>query len=484
MPATAGVLECEEVDTIFAMAEQKVTDRLIRFKMVTKNAYYGKIPDGKMFPLKSGTRIKGFKLGRIGIPNCTGWRPVQDELCSTNACSFEPDVIQHGHDDYFFSLVQKDLRTDWLCIDSLALREMAEEEVMHLEEGLQLASRYVHEEFRRSRYLLFGKHKLLGVLPNAEAEDFENSRACENSMTTNAYVFETRDNGEIDECHIRVRVPVASIPLISELTLDQLDYASIRLEYEDEMFMNDFGLFDVLLADKRVSNRLALQEDEDMRNSASQGGNGWSLVDLRQTYGTERVLRNYSLRTDIHAMRFYADTEFNATLDPFDEDVPETWPRFERVFPYVAQKAGVAGVHFVTNENYLNAPFGISTIMNTRVMDVMSFPNVVRVGGAAKVGGFGYEGTAQWQNPDWPCNVNRDKGFWKMRFRLAARQNRDEQGYSWFHRIDRRMRLVGNPCPLPTKLCTDEVTAYCFSGMGGEFGDSGNGENRAIDQGI
>lgn len=453
--------------------------------MVTKNAYYGKIPDGKKFPLGSGTRIKGFKLGRIGIPDCTGWRPIVDELCSTNACSFEPDVIQHGHGDYYFSLVEKDLRTDWLCIDSLSLREMAEEEVMHLEEGLQKATRYVHEEFRRSRYLLFGKNKLTAVLPDGLTDDEKaNYKSCADAMTDNAYVFEVRDNGEIDECHIRVRVNPSKINDISELTLDQLEYAEQRLEYEDEMFLRDVGLYDVLLCDKRVANKLALQESEDMNNSPSQGGNGWNLVDLRQAYGTQRVLRDFSLRSDIHAMRFYPDVEFNATLATYDADAPDTWPRFFRVFPYVARNAAVAGVEYVTNENYLRAPFGISTIMSSRVMDVMSFPNTVSVGGARKVGGFGYEGTAQWQNPDWPCNPNRDKGFWKLRFRLSARQNRDEEGYSWFHRIDHRMRLVGNTCALEKPECHDEVTAYCYSGMGGGLQDPGTGENRAIDEGI
>lgn len=482
MAESIGVLGCEEVDTIFALSEQKVTDNLIKKKMVTRNAYYGKIPDGMKFPLGSGTRIKGYKLGKIGIPNCTGWRPVEDELCSTNACSSDPDVIQHGHGDYFFSLVQKDLRTDWLCIDSLALREMAEEEVMHLEDGLQSAARYVHEEFRRSRYLLFGRNKIVGLVARDATSGLpvETQSTCEDSLLQDSYVFEVRDNGEMDECHIRVKVDPASIDLISELTLDMLDFAEERLEYEDEMFMDDYGLHDVLLADKRIANKLALQEDDLMHNSSSSGGS--NLLDLRQAYGTQRVIRDYSLRSDIHAMRFYPDAITNATLAPYDENAPETWPRFERVFPYVPVKAAVAGVEFVTNPAYLKAPFGISTILNKRVMSVMSFPNVVGVAGAKKVGGFGYEGTVQWQNPDWQCNVNRDKGFWKMRFRLAAKQNRDEEGYSYFHRIDRRRTMTGNPCPLPVAPCYEDVAAYCFSGMGADPVGF-NGENRAIGEG-
>lgn len=475
------MLECEEIDTIFAVSEQKVTKNLIRKKIVQKNAYWGKIPDGEKFPLGSGTRIKGFRLGRIGVPNCTGWRPVEDELCSTNACDFEPDVIQHGHDDYFFSLAQKDLRTDWLCIDSLALREMPEEEVMHLEEGLQDATRYVHEEYRRSRFLLFGRNKHVAVvgLDDDTGLPLESTNECDAEIRDNAYLFEVRDNGEMDECHVVVCVDPSQINRIGEMSLDMLDDAAENLEYKDSSFLDTTGLFDVLLADRKMAQKLAFSEATELGGTDS---GMWDLKDLRKNFGTQKVARDmFSLRHDFHAMRFYPDTDHNATLEAFNQNNPNTWPRFERVFPYVAVDADVAGVKFVVNKDYLKAPFGISTIMSTRVMSVMSFPNVQKVAGAAKVGGFGYEGTAQWQNPDWPCNVNRDKGFWKLRFRLAAKQQHDDEGYSWFHRIDRRLALVGNPCPLPADPCVEEVSAYCFKGFGV---DSGHGENRAIDESI
>ena len=476
-----AVLECEQIDTIFALSEQKVTEGLLSKKQVPANAYYGKVNEGGTWPMHSGTSWKGHKLGRIGIPDCTGWRKIEDGLCATNLCSFEPDVIQHGHEDYYFSAVMKDLRTDWICIDSLAFREMPEQEIMKLEEGLRASARYVHEEFRRSRYLAYTKNKLIGVLPDDGGDPNLDSRVCQDALTQNGYVFELRDNGELDECHVRARIDPDNLDYISEFSLDMADYAVERLQYEDERYLGDTGLFDLLLADRNMSNRLAIQESQDMQNSPVYGGSGYNLVDLRRTYGTQRVLRDYSMRADIHAMRFYPDTVANAALEAYDADNPTTWPRFFRVFPYVPVQASVAGIKFVTNEAYLKAPFGISTILNRRVMTVMSSPNVVSVGGAAKVGGFGYDGTAQWQNPDWPCNVNRDKGFWKLRFRLAARPDYDEEGYSYFHRIDRGTRLVGTDCPIPTTPCSSEVSAYCYAGMGG---DPVFGENRAIDERI
>lgn len=481
------MLDCEQLDTIFAMSEQKVTRNLIRKKIVAANVYYGKIKDDEAFPLHSGTRIKGFRLGRIGVPDCTGWRPVEDTLCSTNACSFEPDVISHGHSDYFFSLVQKDLRTDWLCLDSLSLREMPDDEIAHLEDGLQSAARYVHEEFRRSRFLLFGRNKLVTLVAADENGDPSiDSQTCDDSETVNnGYVFEVRANGEMDECHVRVCVLPSKVAFISELTLDQLDYATERLQYEgDDTMMNQIGLHDVILPGQRIANQLALQENALMDHAVSYRGGSFDLLELRQTFGTERVIRNYSLRSDIHAMRFYVDSVFNSANDidddDFDQNNPNTWPRFQRVFAYIPIKSAVAGIEFKTNPDYLRAQFGIATILTPRVMDVMSFPNTVRVGGAARVGGFGYEGTAQWQNPDWQCNVNRDKGFWKMRFRLAARPQRDEEGYSWFIRLNNKRALRGNDCALVAAPCQEDVTPYCFEGMGGSV-ESELGTNASID---
>jgi hypothetical protein len=480
-------LECEQIDTLFIESEQAVTRGLITKKMVAKNAYYGKVPDGGQFPLNSGTRIKGLRLGRIGMPNLgTGWRPVEDEACTTNACDWDPEVISHGHSDYFFSLVQKDLRTDWVCIDSLAFRSMPEQELAHLEDGIRNISRAVHEEFRRSRFLLFGRNKLLALVgEDGEGVPNEAEIACSDAgMLTNGYVFETRANGEMDENHVRVRVDPVDVGLerIAELSLDMLDFARARLAYEEDSYLEGTNLFDTLLPDPNMSNKLALQENERVDSAASNGV--YNGINLSQDYGTERVLRKYAMRDDIHAMRFYPDVAFNEDLVAsegyaYDDENPETWPRMVRVHAYKPVKSKVAGVEFVLDPAYLRAPFGITTIMQKEVMSVMSFPNVQRVGNAAKVGGFGYEGTAQWQNPDWPCNVNRDKGFWKLRFRLAAKQEKDELGYSWFHRVDKSIRLVGNKCSLPTNPAIEAVTPYCYEGLGGPV-DSGLGVNAAI----
>jgi hypothetical protein len=62
---------------------------------------------------------------------------------------------------------------------------------------------------------------------------------------------------------------------------------------------------------------------------------------------------------------------------------------------------------------------------------------------------------------------------------MAAKPNYDEEGFSWLHRINRRLKLVGNVCPLPTVSCSEEVTPYCYEGLGGAI-DSDLGVNAAV----
>lgn len=477
---------CKQIDLGFLLSEQKVSEDLTKKKMVASNAYYGKVPDGKPFPLRSGTRIKGNRLGRITPPDGGGWQPVEDGLCSTNACDSSAEVVSHGNEEFYFSLVQKALRTDWLCLDALALREVPEEEIAHLESGLQSASRYVHEEFRRTRYLHFCANKMVTVLAEEGSTGMplsENVTSCDgDEQDNNGWIWETRDNGEIDENHVRVCVNPEKPGLIGGLSLDNLDYASERLGYEDESYMGGTMLFDVLLANIKLSNQLALQEDDKMNNAASYGG--YNMLELAQAYGTQRVLRNYSLRSDMYSARFYPDAAFNALLADedgyaFDEDDPNTWARFVRVYPFLPRKANVSGIDKITNPNYLRAPFGISTILSQRVMSVMSFPDISGFGSAQKAEMFGFDGVAKWINPDRECNEDRNKGFWKLKFRLAARPDYDKEGFAWFHRLSNKVDLTGLRCAIPEAATYSDVTPYCYEGMGAtdedDVGVGGNG---------
>jgi len=490
-----------ELNTIFKKAEQKVSKRLIKKRTRPSNIYWGKIKDDGTFPMHSGTSIKGVRLGRIHVENDLGWSGIDGgTYCSTDACVPKvPEVIRTGFEEYYWSLALKEIRTDWICLKELVFREMPEEEMAHLEQGLQDATRYVWEEFYRSRYNHMCGHHLVSVVDAADivspgAGDVLTHK-CFPDIRDGAWIFEYRQrkgaDDEIDENHIRVNINPADIGLVSELTLDLLDEATTSLVYEDEAyFAGEAGidLLDVVLCETKMGIRMAEQENTLVANAMSYGS--FDAQQLKRRLGTKKVFRDqYSVRYDPYGMRWYPDTEFNeltlSEAGAYNPNNPQTWPRFVRSHPYVPVYAGTAGIKFIVNPDYKHAPFGISTILTPRVIESQGFPDKLTYGKAKSLDGAGYSGTVEWRNPDWKENENRDKGYFKMRFGAAIKPFKIEEGYSWFHRIDHRVALKGNPCSIPLAPCNEEVLPYCTPGVGpdGDLPESLTRENRPISTG-
>lgn len=477
------------VNLAFKQSEQTVSKDLIKKKFKVANAFWGKVDDSGSFPRNSGTTIKGIRLGRVGVTNEHGWDGVSDNLCETNMCEeLCPEVLSNGFEEYTYSLIRRCVRTDWICINSLVLREMPEEELAHFESGIQNASRYLWDECYRSRYYdMCGNKFVVLVDPGIVGADGAcdcYSKSCAPDIRTDGYIFERRKNkdgtfGEMDERFLRVNVSPMDIPAISEITLDMLDEASAQLEYDDEnrpALSDDIDLFDVVLAHNRMGTRLAEQEDQQMNNAMSYGGHNAQF--LQRKLGTKKVFRDkYSIRYDLHAPRFYPDVEYNTNVLPnfgaYNPLNPQTWPRFKRVFAYMPVRAQKAGIKYVINPGYRWAPFGLSSIYSPMVIKGLQFPDIDGIRSARKKSPgteLRYAGTATWYNPDWKENENREYGFWKLRFGIGIKPLHTEFGFSWFHRIDHRIATQFNCCPIRPAACIEDVSPYCGMNTQGEDG--------------
>lgn len=479
-----ALLSCEQIDTVFRMAERQVSQDLGQKRTSVQNVYFGRLNEGSGWPLHSGTELNKATLGRMGVPTESGWNRINDSLCATNACDVDFDTIYHGFEETGWSLAQRALRTDWLCIDSLALRQSPDKEVAAIESGLQDAAAYVHEEFRRSRQLDMCRHHVLGLVDvDGDGKPVE-SYWLEDATNINhvGWVFERRASGEMDENHVRVCVLNSRINRISRLTPDMLDIARQQMMYEDPTYLDNTGLMEAVVASPTDGKWMAKVEREEYGGATADGVS--NLIDLRMEFGIERVVRNYAIKQDIHAMRFFPDIAFNAAMVgdggyAFDENDPSTWPRFIRVHAYVPKKSKIAGVEYVPNPTYQHAPFGISTLMNTNVMTVHGFPEYLGTGSAKKAENYAFDGRARWRNPDWECNSERNKGFWAMKFRLAAEPEKPQTGYSFFHALKGDILLAGGRKTIPTMPPVDAVSAYCFENMAGLW-EEGVGVNASV----
>lgn len=476
------------IDLAFKKAEQQISDSLIRYKTKSTNPYWGKVPNSGSFPSKSGTSIKIVKLGRTTVypPR---WQGISDEYCSTNACGNPAqEIMRHGFMTDSYSLAKTSIKTDWICLSSLVFREMAGTELKHFEEALQMASSYVWNEFGRSRYIHSCQNKVVAFVDESDltkCPDAPRVKCTDQNVDTDAFMwarYQQADGtpGEINENYVFVKVDPEKIETIAQLSLDMLDLAAEDLEQEDDTmpFLSEgITLFDVVLGTTRIGHQFVVQEDRQANNAISYGG--YNAKDLFSTLGTKNVFRDrFSTRTDNESARFYPDVSYNEALVAqegyaFSATDPDTWPRFKRVYRYrPTQSTSGEGVVWVPNkENYMNAPFVISTILAPGVCSFQNHPETSDVGSAKRQGqglDQNYAGRARWINPDWECNEDRDKGFWKMDYGAAVKPEKGELGFAYFHRVDRKLTLFNSSCDIPTATCHPAVSPYCYEGMTGD----------------
>lgn len=491
-------MDCEQLNTLFKESEQQVSKSLITKKFKVANAYWGKVPTGGMFPKNSGVSIRKNRLSAIGFGHMdVGWTPIEDTLCVTELCD-EPDLDhlpQGGYESIYFGPERFGLDSDWICLESLPYREMPEKEIAKLEDHMHRSSQYYWEEYLRSRYIDMCENKIVALVPSTYLTDDTCdpfAKGCNFDVRTGGFVWERRTNGQVDERYVRVNVPPGQIARISELSLDMLDMFTQELEYEDTnmpFISEGFPLFDIVLGNNKMNIRFGEVENSLMDKASSYGGFDPQI--LMRTMGTKRVWRDrYSTRFDNFSARFYPDTEFNTNTlpdsGPYNPANYLTWPRFKRVFPTIMQAiTNGAGIKHVKNPAYIYAPFVISTVFTPMVMNILTLPDAQSFG-SAKIGerNKNYAGTAVWNNPDWKCNKDRNKGYWRMRFGASIEPNYPEYGYAVFHRVDHRITLYTPDCSIPEAPCVNELSPFCYTGMTGTQEDADlngtRGQNRAV----
>ena len=461
---------CEQVNTLFIQGQQHINRNLIKKKFVPSNAYFGRVPSGT-FPTHSGFTQRGHRLHRQAPPKCQEWRKLEQDVCNTNLCDFDPETVPlNGSETYYWFPVQLDYKTDWLCLDSLIFNEFPEEEIAHIENHLQNVNREVNEEFARTWYTHHSANKWVGLLPCDTSLEGASGDACNqvlcgcNTESLNyAWQFETYDNGTPNSCRLRVQLPHDQLYRISAMSLDLLDEAIIQLQLDGDYIMDSIQMFDLVVPDLKVSRQL--QRQDDTINGGYKSTGGYRAGDLDRSLGVQKVINNYALRYDNRALKYVpaqiADQPLPAAFDAAD---PDTWALLIRVNPYIPSKKEI-GIGFDPNPEWQYAPFAVSNIFQPRVGAIEDVPGTNGMGSARKVDPKGDSGVFSWKNPDWTCNVKRNKGFWMASHRLAFHPREVELGHSFLHRLDHRLRLVEIGCDITTKLCEDEISPYCCSGV-------------------
>lgn len=481
-------MACPQIDKAFRMAEQQISDDIVKLRMnMANNAYWGRIPDRGKFPIKSGTRMKKIRLSRVGYDSGNfGWRPVVDNDCFSNVCSTPPaDTINHGSSESFYSLETFKVSSNPVCLSLLPFRQMGEEELLHLEDGVKQIAKQVWNEWGRTRYVGMSEHKWVALVSDAALGVDGNTcntleAQCQPQVEDNqGFIFWNRSASNlpiidaafpIDERYVSVKINPSKINNISELSGDILEAAGIELlrDQDNMPFLNQgVPLLDVVVPDFKIMRRLIqlerMQESECLPQVMYDGKS------LSLALGVRKVIRDsFGIRWDDSGMKFYPDVAYNATLSAYDPNSPTTWPRFVRVYPYVAGKNPNGTINYIYNKYYMSAPFGISTIFTPQVMGMRSHPMPQSIGTAKINEGFhGYSGEVKWFNKyDKVCNPEEDIGHWDIHFGAGAEPIRPEYGHAFFHRISHIIQLSAVRCTPAMLGCQGEgFTTDCYNSV-------------------
>lgn len=449
--------DCGIVNTWFRDALPHINENLIKKEFITQYVYAERIPKG-IWAANGSYEHYVDRLSAIKPPDCLDWRKLDGNQCETNACDFDADVIHTGNNRQPYNLFELNLKTDWVCLADLYQKQYPLREIEHLEKHMRVFDRYVRDEFDRTRWTDLAANKIVPI-----ASDPEECLSCCADRIMDGWFFDRFEDGTVNPCYVFAAVDPQQLETIAELSNDMMDQDILLLQYENPSLGFDVGvpIYDLILPDLRVSRRLAYLQNESGDNFMSWGQ--FEIGQLDRAFGIKRVIGNYSHRIDQHALKYYPDSEYNDQLPPFNPDNPDTWPRFFRVVPYdnVAAQNGVAAR---PQQAYVQAPFAISNIFHPDVMTEEVAPDVVAYSSATKKDGL-VTNTWTWKNPDWPCNLKRDKGFFAGVWKMAAQPREVELGYSYFHRVDTSWCSRQVRCPLPPEPpCKEDVTPYCAPG--------------------
>jgi hypothetical protein len=449
---------CEDVDKFFREGRPYFNEIYVE-KMAQISTYFTRV-DTETWPMNSGTEQKAFRFGRGFYDPCSPFKRVISERCEQNSCDSEPEVITRpGNDSYTFELLKREMVTEWFCVEDLLYRLFPLEEIMQLEKSNAQIQKSVHEEFCRGNYVGGSGHKWVAF---ADDDGSYCGLADDQAFFIEEYTGD--NNAGFNLCFARVKCPVASLATISLLSQDMLDDALVDLAGETDTYRQDLyeatgqPLLDIIIPDPRIGRQMYESEKQINGNWDSLAGYDDKLAIRR--LGISRIVGDYAYGYDVNALKFNADSVFNATLATYDENNPDTWPRLVRVPRYI-RKAAELGCKYVQNPDYRHADF---TIIVAYVPDALTKYIQPSATGYADVQmeEQNYAGDWEFRRPDWECNRWGKQGFFQAQFRMAMQIKDPTIMHTFLVRVDNKRRARGGCCPIITDYA-EPAPIDCFT---------------------
>lgn len=394
-----------DISNHFSVA-QRYLDPIFKKLNGKVGVFDGMIKNGGRFPVGSGfsSRITTLAQQRLGFSDLNGWTDMvglQSDCkvsCDPSVKTIDPGNAQHT----WMTLQEIAFNTKPYCLESMFSSALSlPQQIEQIYKDLLMVSSDVMDEFSRNNQAGLSAFRWLGYDPTV-------AQGGSPAVSQNKWQFATDANGRVNTTYIVLAAGLSpnSISLLSTDILNRIRNYGIPMgtfNPEGEItLVTDYETFSALpLYD---SNRR-----EDNRYLAPSV--------LNPDYASTTHYAGYKLKNDYFQLRY------NWTLtDPL-------YPSgvLKRVSQWSNQHIS-EGCFSQTNQEYIDADFCINIPWSDTdaVFEILNGEQPTSAGSGVnfEAAASPWDGTWRWINEIneiTPCNVDRNKGFWRMVMKKAAK---------------------------------------------------------------
>jgi hypothetical protein len=416
----------EVLDLAFKKAEQYVDNEIVKRVPKFKKFWADLFP---MKPIEDGMGLKFDKVRFHLDPGpfydgFDGWRPLEMSRPENSlqgahdACGFLPEKVSHGIETLSYSLMQRDLATDKICLSDIRTFWKYKEMQNAIYSNLSQITANIKEQLARNAAMSFAvKHIAIPGIPFNHVDP---------------YKLPNINGAAVGRLNFRV------LKRVYDLAIDELAEYAVGTS-------DGLPLLGLIASPDTIDELFFEDPDIVQTRQAMAGGNGDNS--LLTSYGFNSTIRGMFVpMKDWHAPRFRADGNGNLI----------------RVFPRERNVPIEIGSRSVTNPDYVKAEYELLIVFTKGIANIRTRRALTSVGGASNFGPEPQGLLGQWKWSNIESEQNPMKRVGRYITTMEAGVEPGDAPFVVGLLVKRRpesldIRYHGNPeCP-PTGSCPSNV---------------------------
>jgi hypothetical protein len=403
MPDAVTISCSSDLANLFARGQYSI-DKDLRMIDGWNGVWDGLIPSGGRFPLGSGYAARVTNMGqqRLNYGALNGWTPMVG-LQADCAVSCDPPVqnLNFGNgENVWYRLMTKSYNTIPYCLETMVSEAMnLQENIQNIYTNLKHVTIDTMDEFYRSNHAAISQWRWAGYVNSAGQQ----------SLLQQEWRFATDANGNIDPTYII---------LGSTVDPNNISLLSVRgLMNQIRDFGIPTGTFPVegnvtVITDYTTFTDLPLYDTNTRADNRFR-----APTVLNPEYASTMQYGGYQLKNDPFVMRYM--WRGPGEVSGYPNGV------LQRIDPW-ADLALTDGCMSNTSRDYQNADFQVSVMWGGPTFSTQSGEAPLSAPGGVNFSdpASPWNGVWRWVNEVneiTPCNVDRNKGFWRAVFKKAPK---------------------------------------------------------------